>query len=164
MAATTTAQLSSIWRHARRDHAAIAFRRAPAARWSPDERTVFYRAVNSVESLADALHELGHALNNHTDFHQDIDLLRLEREAWETAAGLAISYGWPLPPELAENALDTYREWLHARSRCPTCRNPGIQSKTTNEYYCVICASRWRTNDARNCELRRFTTTPKNRS
>lgn len=157
MGAITTAQLSSNWQRITADHADFTFVVSSNARWSPNERTVYYRPITAFDDYAGALHELGHALSGHYDFSQDIILLQMEREAWEKAASLGKKYHTPLDTERIETALDTYRDWLHARSRCPACSGTGIQ-RTDGQYRCVLCSSQWRANDARQCELRRYLT------
>lgn len=158
MAATTTAQLNSIWQHVKRDHPEFIFAETETARWSPDEQTVYHQAITSRDALVDALHELGHGLCRHRDFTQDISLLAMEREAWDMAAQLGERYMTPISPGRIDTALDTYREWLHARSRCPTCSGAGLQAKDDTHYRCLLCDTTWRANDARQCELRRYTT------
>jgi hypothetical protein len=102
------------------------------------------------------LHELAHALLGHADFDLDIELLKQEREAWDhVRASLAPRYGVTTDDDLIEDALDTYREWLHARSLCPSCGLTGLQTKTST-YVCINCRCSWRPNDARRVELRRY--------
>ena len=45
----------------------------------------------------------------------------MEVEAWEKARELAGIYKIPIDEELIEGELDTYRDWLHQKSRCPNC-------------------------------------------
>jgi hypothetical protein len=68
---------------------------------------------------------------------------------------LAPRYRVAYDDNLIEDALDTYREWLHARSLCPTCGLTGLQTKTST-YVCMNCRCSWRPNDARQCALRRY--------
>lgn len=125
-------------------------------RWSPQEKTVFYRSDGDFSEL---LHELAHALLDHTTYAKDIQLLEIERDAWEYAAEkLAPLYGLAIEDDYIQGALDTYRDWLHARSCCPACDATGVQTKASH-YRCVICGNRWRVNDARSCMLRRYTLT-----
>ncbi len=134
----------------------ILFAPSDEFRWDPSSHTVYYN-----ESAPDApsllLHELGHALLGHTDYMRDIELLRLERAAWDKAIELATGYGHPIDDDSIEDHLDTYRNWLHARSLCPTCQATGLQSNRTH-YTCISCRQTWRVNEARTCELRRYQT------
>lgn len=101
------------------------------------------------------LHEYGHALLNHSGYSRDIELIAMERAAWQKALEIADKLSVRIDNELIENDLDTYRDWLHARSQCPYCQSTGLQT-SINEYSCLICNHSWRVNQARNCQLRRY--------
>lgn len=120
--------------------------------WSPTKQTVYYMADGHPAFL---LHELAHAILHHSDYRRDVDLLGYERDAWEYAKNtLSPRYHSPIQDDLIEEALDTYREWLHLRSQCPNCQATGIQIKSM-VYKCVACVSSWRVNEARTCRLQR---------
>lgn len=136
------------------DFPAFHFTPASEFRWSPDEQAIFYDA--SSKDAASLLHELSHAALGHASFTRDIGLLELERAAWQHATEvLAPAYGVVISEDQIEDALDTYRDWLHARSTCPSCGATGLQTKK-NEYKCLACLAKWRVNDARVCGLRRY--------
>lgn len=92
------------------------------------------------------LHELGHALSGHKDYKTDIKRLKLEREAWDRAKLLydSLSKKYPLikstpwDPDFVEFSLDTYRDWLHNKSRCPRCGLTRAQS-SDKKYHCPRC-------------------------
>jgi hypothetical protein len=124
-------------------------------RWSPSLRTIYYPQDSSYTDH-ELLHELGHAVLNHTDYTKDIDLVRIESEAWEHArSNLAPKYAIKIPESIVDELLDTYRDWLHARSLCPNCSQNGLQT-TTGTYQCLNCRCQWRANEARICMLRRY--------
>ncbi len=103
-----------------------------------------------------ALHELAHALLKHADFNLDIELLTHEREAWDFARSVLMpKYGLSIDESVVEESLDTYREWMHTRSLCPSCGLSCLQTKAST-YVCVNCRCSWRPNDARRCALRRY--------
>lgn len=105
---------------------------------------------------ASLLHELAHAILDHKTYARDIELIELERDAWTHAqATLAPTYNIAIGTNQIEDALDTYRDWLHARSTCPNCQATGVQTER-NAYKCLACLSKWRVNDARICALRRY--------
>jgi hypothetical protein len=79
----------------------------------------------------------------------------MERAAWEKAGELAPTYEVTIQPDLVEQQLDTYRDWLHDRSVCPNCEANGVQTDV-NHYRCLTCDDTWRVNDARRCALRRY--------
>ncbi|MCL2174039.1 hypothetical protein FWH58_01955 [Candidatus Saccharibacteria bacterium] len=126
------------------------FETADVDHWSPDKKTIFY-----TDSTTKLLHELAHAILGHTTFVQDIELIHLERDAWEKARELAREYGVKITDNVVEAALDDYRDWLHARSLCPKCSQTGVQSRTDLSYFCLNCRARWTVNDARTCGLKR---------
>lgn len=84
------------------------------------------------------LHELGHALCEHRDFLTDASRLKMEREAWEKARELAVVYDVEFDDELVERELDSYRDWLDHKSRCPKC---GLTRYQTPDkvYHCPKC-------------------------
>lgn len=107
---------------------------------------------------AQLLHEFGHALLNHKQYLRDIGLLAMERTAWDQAITLAHEFNVQIHEGCIEEALDTYRDWLHARSLCPHCAATGVQTKR-HHYQCLACLHTWRVNDARTCQLRRYRAT-----
>lgn len=84
------------------------------------------------------LHELGHALCGHHDFKTGIQRLKMEREAWEKARELCPLYGVFYDEEVVEAELDTYRDWLDKKSRCPHCGLTRFQSPD-GVYHCPRC-------------------------
>ncbi|MBR3180108.1 hypothetical protein IKF57_01060 [Candidatus Saccharibacteria bacterium] len=83
------------------------------------------------------LHELAHALLKHQNYHLDIDRLKMESAAWAKAKTLCQKYHIPWDEDVAEQELDTYRDWLHQKSRCPVCGLTRFQ--TTSGYHCPRC-------------------------
>jgi DnaJ-class molecular chaperone len=51
--------------------------------------------------------------------------------------------------------MNSYRDWLHARSTCPVCQATGMETKKSI-YTCPACRHQWRVNEARICSLRRY--------
>lgn len=84
------------------------------------------------------LHELGHALSLHRDFNTGAKRLKMEVEAWEKARELASQYGIEMDDEMIEGELDTYREWLHQKSRCKKCGLTCFQTPD-GSYHCPRC-------------------------
>lgn len=121
--------------------------------WSPHTRTIHFDPWGTP---ADLLHELSHAILEHQDHVRDIQLIKMEQEAWEHARSkLAHSYELTITTDYIQDALDTYRDWLHARSVCPNCAATGIQTHKYR-YRCLACGCHWEVNDARICALRRY--------
>ncbi len=84
------------------------------------------------------LHEVSHAILGHRDFSADIERLKMEMEAWEKARELCEQYGVEYDEEKAQDELDTYRDWLHKKSRCPKCGLTRFQTPD-GEYHCPRC-------------------------
>lgn len=129
-----------------------------------DDRWDGQRTINYTVSTPECalLHELAHALLGHTGYDLDIDLLKMERAAWDYARReLAPVYGVTINADDAEDALDTYRDWLHNRSLCPDCHVSGMQLTGANpinrsSYRCLACARSWTANEAKHSALRRY--------
>lgn len=136
------------------DHPSILLVASDDFRWSASERTVFYDTTS--KDSATLLHEVAHALLDHRGYDKDIQLIEMEQEAWEYARTiLAPRYDVTITESVTQDSLDTYRDWLHARSTCPHCQATGLQIKK-NRYKCLACTRQWRVNEARLCALRRY--------
>jgi len=157
MAATTTQSITLLIDKLIAAYPAFHFKRGADFRWDPTQKTIFYNEASS--DTASLLHELAHAILGHESFNKDIELIEIERDAWTHATKqLSPIYDIAIPNEIVEEALDTYRDWLHARSTCPNCSATGVQTKK-GTYSCIVCSTHWRVNDARVCALRRYTLT-----
>jgi len=134
------------------DYPQFNFKQADDYLWSPTNQTVYYAYTDQDELL---MHELAHGLLGHTEYHHDVELVAIERSAWDKALELAENYNVSITDGLIESTLDSYRDWLHARSTCPACSATGLQIKKQT-YRCPACQHTWRVNEARVCALRRF--------
>ncbi len=86
------------------------------------------------------LHELGHAVCGHRDFRMDVTRLKMENQAWEEAKKLAVRYEIEANEDVVQDELDTYRDWLHQKSRCPICGLTRFQTPDS-QYHCPRCES-----------------------
>lgn len=107
------------------------------------------------------LHELGHAICGHKDYTTHVKRLKIESEAWQTAKTVLKKYynkaktlqenpkttatGNKLMEILPkwddnymEDCLDSYRDWLHTKSKCKKCGQTRYQTKD-GEYHCPFC-------------------------
>lgn len=62
----------------------------------------------------------------------------MERAAWEEARKLCRRYQIRYDEELVELKMDSYRDWLHQRSKCKKCGLTRYQTKD-GEYHCPNC-------------------------
>ena len=84
------------------------------------------------------LHELGHFLTGRFDFKTEVERLKIEVMAWEKAKELAPLYGVFVDEDLIENELDSYRDFLHQKSRCPLCGLTRFQTPDS-VFHCPKC-------------------------
>lgn len=156
MDVTTMAKTNSLVAKLKADFPDIHFKVDDDFYWSPSTKTVHTAPVKNTDDARMLLHEVAHAILGHSHFKRDIDLVKIEREAWDyVQKTLAPRYAVPASDDDIEDMLDTYREWLHARSTCPHCSMTGIQTDTSL-YHCLGCGYDWRVNDARRCGLKRY--------
>jgi hypothetical protein len=153
MDVTTMPSTSSLLPRLQADFSQWKFESGEHFTWSSNQQTIYF--VDSGDP-AYLLHEIAHALLGHSSYDRDIDLIKLERDAWDTAVHkLAPKYDIEIDSSLVQDNIDTYRDWLHARSLCPNCSSVGYQTKQS-VYSCPVCSRTWRVNEARTCELRRY--------
>ena len=123
-------------------------------RWNHHACAITY-TPNDTHACQRLLHEYGHALLNHSGYSRDIELIAMERAAWQKALETAAKFSVAIDSKLIEDAIDTYRDWLHARSQCPHCQSTGLQTGP-NKYSCLACGRSWRVSQAKLCQLRRW--------
>lgn len=158
MAAISMPKISSILRKIIADFPELTFKTGENFHWSPKSKTIYYPSISNIDDLYQLLHEVGHAKLGHNSYHRDVALIELERDAWSCAANqLASRYGLSLSADddIVQESLDTYRQWLHARSSCPKCSAIGIE-KSPQAYNCLSCGQEWTVNEARTCRLMRY--------
>ncbi len=138
MVATTMPNLNNLIAKISADYPDISIQAGDCAKFSPPS-TIFYSQDTTPLEL---LHELGHALLGKTNYTSDIELVRIESEAWQKAKDLCSTYQVKWDKEIAEDHIDTYRDWLHTVSLCHNCQLTGYQDNT-GTYHCSFCGSSW---------------------
>ncbi len=130
----------------------ITFREAATFYWSPGTSTIHVNnaALERPEGQWALLHEVAHALHDHRAYQTDAGLLMLEVEAWQTAQRMSQDVGVNIDDDHVQDCLNTYRDWVYARSTCPTCGLNSLQIDETT-YLCLNCASRWSVSQSRFC-------------
>lgn len=122
--------------------------------WSPQDASIHFLA-NSGEVGA-LLHETAHALLGHSQYTRAIQLIEMERDAWAYAQNtLASQLNMNIAEDEIQDHLDSYRNWLHSRSLCPTCQANGLETKK-DSFQCPACLDKWTVNESRTCQLRRY--------
>ena len=113
--------------------------------WSPKNKTITYTTHHNVaeHGVWALLHEVAHATLGHTRYDNDFDLLKLENATWQKARILAKKYQINISPNHIQDCLDTYRDWIHDRSKCPKCNIVCIQ-RPDSLYQCFNCKTVWK--------------------
>jgi predicted RNA-binding Zn-ribbon protein involved in translation (DUF1610 family) len=131
------------------DYPQFKFQPGKQEHWSPKTRTITYQVTDSTDEPSyGLLHELAHALLGHNSYKTDFELLKLESLAWREAAKLGRKYGLKIDEDHIQNCLDTYRDWLHRRSKCPTCGTHVLQTDAST-YRCFNCGTSWQVSSGR---------------
>jgi hypothetical protein len=135
----------------------LQFKAAPRFAWSPNTSTIYYHPqtlVDQRDGYHRLLHEIAHAKLGHSYFRYDVELVRLEVEAWHYAKNLAKGFGMRISNKTCNTHLETYRNWLYLRSRCPTCQSAGLQGSELL-YACLRCRTTWNVPATQLCQVRR---------
>ncbi len=131
------------------DYPQFQFQPGSQEHWSPKSNTITYSRSEPLDELRyGLLHELAHALLGHNTYHSDFELLKLESEAWELAAKIGRKYNVELDDGHIQDCLDTYRNWLHRRSKCPTC-GMHVMQQDASTYRCFNCQTTWQVSHRR---------------
>ncbi|MBA3757930.1 hypothetical protein H0X09_03685 [Candidatus Saccharibacteria bacterium] len=131
------------------DYPDFKFRAGREEHWSPQSNTITFTLDQNEQQLCfGLLHELAHALLGHANYKGDFELIKLEAQAWELASTIGKKYSIEITEDHIQACLDTYRDWLHRRSTCPTCAMHVLQRDTTT-YQCFNCQSIWQVSSGR---------------
>jgi hypothetical protein len=124
--------------------------------WSPRENKITYTThqANADHGVWALLHELAHATLGHEHYENDFELVRLESATWQQARILAKKYGISINSDHIQDCLDTYRDWLYSRAKCPECSVVSIQ-RTDGLYQCFNCKTTWKVSKSPLCRANR---------
>lgn len=138
------------------DYTQFSFNASDQFMWSPMTATIHFDRNNldHVSGVWSLMHELGHALLSHQGYEHDIDLIKLERAAWDKAVELSQHYQIEINEDHVENCMDSYRDWLKSRSTCPDCDNVSLQTETAT-YRCFNCGCSWQVSASPICQVQR---------
>lgn len=141
------------------DYPAISFIEDKTFYWSPADQSVHINSdrLQEESGVWSLLHEIAHSCLGHASYSSDYELLAYEVAAWEKAMELATTYGYTIDEQHVEDCLDSYRDWLYARSTCPTCKLNSLQT-AVNTYTCLNCECVWRVSPSRFCRAYRLKT------
>jgi len=138
------------------DHQNFTFNGGDAFVWSPTNQSIGFdeSSIGNMQGIWSLLHEVGHASLDHKKYSDDLELLMMEVAAWKEASIIAEKYGIKIESAYIEGSLDSYREWLHKRSRCIDCGTHSMQLNSTT-YQCHNCQTRWKVPVSRMCHIRK---------
>lgn len=113
--------------------------------WSPEKKVIYFNPADLKKEagLSQLLHELGHALCNHTTYSSGVQLIKIEVEAWRKAQEIAAEYDMTIEQSRIDHCLDSYRDWLHLRSTCPECSSVAVETDA-NFFHCFNCQQQWK--------------------
>ncbi|MFO0970892.1 MAG: hypothetical protein U0520_00865 [Candidatus Saccharimonadales bacterium] len=123
----------------------FSFKEHEVFHWSPRDNCIYYDPIKLTRAAGvyQLLHEIGHALSGHTNYESGIQLLKMETEAWQQAQRIAKSYNLKISETQIERCLDSYRDWLHLRSKCPSCSTTAVETEA-NLFHCFNCLQDWK--------------------
>lgn len=127
--------------------------------WSPASGTITYdeRRIHSNNGKLALLHELSHARLGHRIYKYDMELIRMEMDAWDMTRQLAPQYALKIDEGHITRCIDSYDAWLTKRATCPDCNNFSLQ-RGRDAYGCFICGARWQVNWRKDRRVRRTIT------
>ena len=127
----------------KKDYPNFKFKSAKLENWSPKTRTISFDNRQPEQQIKyGLLHELAHEILEQKNYSSDLELLKMEAQAWHLAAKIGRKYRVKINEEHIQNCLDTYRDWLHKRSECPICGMHVIQQNVST-YKCFNCGQTW---------------------
>lgn len=132
----------------------IGFVKSAGFKWDPKSKEIHYSPISSEADIWSLFHELGHMLLDHAGYKYDFELLKMEVLAWQKAKETAKKYGFNISQEHVEKCIDSYRDWLHERSKCRKCDQSGLE-KDSGIYSCFNCSFTWKVTPARFCRVYR---------
>ena len=129
--------LNSLLNKLRKDYPALTFEPGERFKFTPPS-TVYFTDGSPLELL----HEVGHFLLDKNTYTSDIELIRIESEAWDKAKQLCSAYKIKWDEDFAQDHIDTYRDWLHVVSLCKNCQLASYQDES-GLYHCPLCGLSW---------------------
>jgi hypothetical protein len=115
--------------------------------WSPRNRTITYdpKRLKTNNGRIAVLHEIGHASLGHRHYKYDMQLLKMEMDAWDFVRHTAPGFGIKIDEEHITRCIASYDQWLSKRATCPDCQAFSLQKDRFN-FGCFSCGSKWQVN------------------
>lgn len=140
----------------KKDFPVVAFSAGDSFVWSPTKQLITYTTSqpNNDHGVWALIHEVAHYQLGHNSYGTDFNLLQLETSAWSQAEKTAKNYNITIDPDHIQDCLDTYRDWLHKRAKCPTCSVVSMQRKD-KKYQCFNCNTAWSVPKSPLCKIKK---------
>jgi len=103
------------------------------------------KELTSPKGILAILHEIAHAKLNHESYKYDLEVLKMEEDAWKLARKEAYFRGVDVDEKHIDECLESYREWTSKRATCPKCKTFGLQLNSTH-FECINCKANWKVN------------------
>ena len=148
--------IQSILPELKKDYPQVSFKAGEAFVWSPSNKQITYTThqINAEHGAWAILHELAHYELEHTKYSTDFELLKMEAAAWTRAKKIAKKYNVKIDNDHIQDCLDTYRDWLHTKAKCPNCQVISTQRKDLH-YQCFNCNAVWTVPKSPLCKIKK---------
>jgi len=140
----------------KKDNPTVHFVAGESFIWSPAKNQITYtnQIDNEEHAIWALIHEVAHYKLDHKKYKSDFELLKLETAAWSKANEIASSYKIEINQDHIQDCLDTYRDWLHTRAKCPNCGVVSMQKKDLH-YQCFNCKTVWSVPKSPLCRIKK---------
>ncbi len=124
--------------------------------FNSNTKTITYveEELEKNEGILALLHEIAHLKLGHYSYNYDVELLKLEHEAWDETRKMAMQYGIEVDEEHIAECLTSYDLWLEKRATCPKCGEYALQ-RNNNTFGCFVCDCYWKVNERKDREVRK---------
>ena len=124
--------------------------------YSPSTKSITYdsKRLNTHSGKLALIHEVGHARLGHRIYKYDMELIKIEMDAWDFARQLAPQLGMKIDEVHIARCIDSYDAWLTKRATCPDCNNFSLQHGR-DTYTCFICGAKWKVNERKDRRVKR---------
>ncbi len=138
------------------DYPEVIFSSGDSFIWSPSKNQITYttQQENEEHAIWALIHEVAHYKLGHKKYKSDFELLKLETAAWSKANEIASIYKIEINQDHIQDCLDTYRDWLHTRAKCPKCGVVSMQRKDLH-YQCFNCKTVWSVPKSPLCRIKK---------
>lgn len=127
-----------------RKHEKLHFRKSQKFYWDSKNNLIYYDPSKLEDDAGrqSLLHEIGHALLGHLDYKFDLELLKMEIDAWKIAKLHSKTFNVIITKSCVDDSLNSYLNWIKDRAICPACSSLSLQNKKAQRN-CAFCYFMW---------------------